>query len=124
MVIRLIDYDKYDVALFINEKGSVRWSVLLKEFVENKKEMHISRQTLSKYLKELHEDGIIKKSVDTKMALLHVIVPAYKMTKAGKKILQKIAKKKEIYAFLDSASQEEIEKLQKEIIRLKKIPHR
>jgi DNA-binding HxlR family transcriptional regulator len=120
MVIRLIDYDKYDIALFIYKNENTRWSKLLKEYVENGTERHISRQTLSKFLKELIDDGLIKKSVNTKLALLRVIVPVYKATKAGKNILQKIANKKEIFAFIDSASQEEIEKLQKEIIKLKK----
>jgi DNA-binding HxlR family transcriptional regulator len=119
MVIRLPDYDKYDIALFIYEKGDTRWSYLLKKFVDNEKDRHISRQTLSNYLKELRNDGLIKKSVDTKMALLHIILPAYKVTKSGKKLLQKIATKKEIYAFLDSASPEDVEKLRREINRLK-----
>ena len=117
----LTNYDKYDVALFIDERGKASWSDLLKKFVENRTEKHISRQTLSNYLKELREDGILGKTVDTKtLALLHIIRPIYKVTKTGRKRLQKIADKKEIYSFLDSAAPEEIEKLRKEIVRLKR----
>jgi DNA-binding HxlR family transcriptional regulator len=121
MVVRLNNYDKYDVALFIAERGKARWSDLLKEFVENEKDKHISRQTLSNYLKELREDGILSKTIDTKtLALLHIIRPIYKVTKTGRKTLQKIANKKEIYSFLDSAVPEEIEKLREEIARMKR----
>jgi len=121
MVSGLTNYDKYDVALFIDERGKASWSDLLKKFVENRTEKHISRQTLSNYLKELREDGILSKTVDTKtLALLHIIRPIYKVTKTGRKRLQKIADKKEIYSFLDSAAPEEMEKLRKEIVRLKR----
>jgi len=120
MVTELAHFDKYDIALFINDKGKARWSDLLREFVENKTDKHISKQTLSNYLKELCEEGIISKTVDTKtLALLHIIRPIYKVTKTGKKRLQKIADKKEIYAFIDSATPQELEKLREEIIRLK-----
>lgn len=121
MVSRLSDYDKYDVALLINKRGKARWSDLLKEFVENGTDKHMSRQTLSNYLKELREDGTLSKTVDTKtLALFHIIRPIYKVTKTGRKRLQKIANKKEIYSFLDSAAPEEIEKLREEIARLKR----
>jgi len=121
MVSGLTSFDKYDIALFVNQKGKARWSELLKEFVENQADRHISRQTLSSYLKELCEDGIIKKTVDTRtLALLRIIRPIYKVTKAGKRRLQKIADKREIYAFIDDASPEEIEKLRQEIVHLKK----
>lgn len=121
MVIRLIDYDKYDIAMFIDEKGRTRWSELLKEFVDKGTGRHISRQTLSNYLNELREEGMITKTVDPKtLALLHIIRPVYKVTKNGKKRLQKIGDKKEIYTFIDSATPEEIEKLREEIERLKK----
>ncbi|MDH5779571.1 MAG: hypothetical protein OEZ29_03145 [Candidatus Bathyarchaeota archaeon] len=114
-------YDKYDVALLIDERGKARWVDLLKEFVENGTDKHVSRQTLSNYLKELREDGIIAKTIDTKtLALLHIIRPIYKVTKTGRKRLQKISDKKEIYSFLDSAAPEEMEKLRKEVARLKR----
>ena len=119
MMIGLVDYDKYDVALFINAKQRAKWSQLVKEFVENQRGKHISRQTLSNYLKELCEDGLIKKTVDKKLLLLRIILPVYEVTKSGRKILQKIADKKEIYAFIDSANQEEIDKLHKEIVKIK-----
>lgn len=121
MVVRLVDYDKYDIAMFINEKGRTRWSELLREFVDSGTDRHISRQTLSNYLKELREEGLVSKTVDPKtLALLHIIRPVYKVTKSGKKRLQKIADRKEIYAFIESASPEEIKKLHEEIDRLKK----
>lgn len=121
MVIRLVDYDKYDIAMFIDKRGKARWSDLLKEFVDKETDRHISRQTLSNYLKELREDGIVSKTVDAKtLALLHIIRPIYKVTKNGKKRLNKIADRKEIYAFVESATPEEIAKLQKEITQLKK----
>jgi len=117
----LPDYDKYDVAIFVHEKGRVRWSDLLKKFVETGTEQRISRQTLSNYLKEPREDGFISKTVDPKtLAFLHIIHPVYKVTKRGVKRLQKIADKKEIYAFIDSASPEQIERLRKEIECLRK----
>ena len=121
MVIRLVGYDKYDIAMFIDQRGKARWSDLLKEFVDNETNRHISRQTLSNYLKELREDGSVSKTVDAKtLALLHIIRPIYKVTKNGKKRLKKIADRKEIYAFVESATPEEIAKLQEEITQLKK----
>ena len=120
MVSGLTTTDRYDIALFIDEKGKARWSDLQKEFVDNKSERHISRQTLSNYLKELREDGIITKTIDAKfLALTHIIRPIYKVTKNGKKRLQKIADRKEIYNFIETATPEEITKLQEEITRLK-----
>lgn len=117
----MADYDKYDIAMFINEKGNTRWSHLLKEFVENGTDRHISRQTLSTYLRELREEGMIGKTVDAKtLALLHVIRPVYKVTKSGRKRLQKIGDKKEIYTFIESATPEEVEKLRQEINRFRK----
>ena len=113
-------YDKYDIAMFIDEKGKTTWSQLLREFVENGTDRHISRQTLSDHLKELREEGLISKTVDPKtLAVLHIIRPVYKMTKNGQKRIRKIADKKEIYAFIDSASPDKIEKLRDEIERLK-----
>jgi len=121
MVHGLTTHDKYDIALFINEKEKARWSDLQKEFVDKDSERHISRQTLSKFLKDLREDGIVTKTVDAKfLALTHIIRPIYKVTKNGKKRLQKIADRKEIYTFLETATPAEIAKLQEEIAQLKK----
>ena len=120
MVNGLTTSDKYDIALFISEKGKARWSDLQKEFVDNKSERHISRQTLSNFLKELREDGIITKTVDAKfLALAHIIRPIYKVTKNGKRRLQKIADRKEIYTFIETATPGEIAKIQEEITRLR-----
>ena len=58
---RSVNFTKYDIALFIDEKGKTRWSHLLKEFVENGSEKHISRQRLSNYLKELVDEGLVKR---------------------------------------------------------------
>lgn len=114
-------YTKYDIALFIEEKGKTRWSELLKKFVENETEQHITRQRLSNYLKELREEGLISKTVDPKtFAVLHIIRPIYKVSKNGKKRLEKIRDKKEIYEFIDSANSKEIKKLHEVIRRLKK----
>jgi len=66
---RPVGFSKYDIALFIDEKGKTRWSHLLKEFVENGMDRHISRQKLSNYLKGLCADGLINKTVD-KQALM------------------------------------------------------
>ena len=94
---------------------------LLREFVENGTDRRISRQTLSDRLKALREEGLISKTVDPKtLALLHIIRPVYKMTKNGHARIRGIADKKEIYAFIDSASPDKIEKLREEIGRLKK----
>lgn len=115
-------FTKYDVALFIEEKGTTRWSELLKKFVENGTDQHITRQRLSNYLKELREEGLISKTIDPKTAvLLHIIRPIYKVSKNGKKRLREVRDKKEIYEFIDSAGPEEIEKLHEEIKRLKKL---
>ena len=115
-------YTKYDVALFIEEKEKTRWSELLKEFVENGTDQHITKQRLSNYLKELREEGLISKTIDSKTAaLLHIIRPIYKVSKNGKKRLKEIRDKKEIYEFIDSAGPEEIGKLHEEIKRFKKI---
>lgn len=114
-------YTKYDVALFIQGKGKTRWSELLRKFVENKTDRHISRQRLSNYLKELREEGLISKTVDPKtLAVLHIIRPIYKVPKSGKKRLEEFRDKKEIYEFIDSASAEEVEKLHEVVRRLKR----
>ena len=112
-------YSKYDIALFIDEKGNTRWSHLIKEFVENGLERHISRQKLSNYLKELCDEGLVNKTIDKKALMLRMVwrvYPIYVVPKNRKKRIEEIRKKKEIYEFVDSASSEKIKKLH-EVIR-------
>lgn len=107
-------FSKYDIALFIDEKGKTRWSHLLKEFVENGSERHISRQKLSDYLKELCAEGLVNKTVDKKAMLLKMywrVYPIYVVPKSRKKRIEEIRKRKKIYEFVDSASPQEIKKL-------------
>ena len=123
---RLKTFSKYDVAFFIEEKGNARWSHLLKEFVENESERHISRQTLSNYLKELCDEGLVSKTVDKKALALRMlwrVYPIYVIPKSRKKRLKELRDKKEIYEFIDLADPEEIEKLHEEIRQLKKEKH-
>jgi len=115
---RQIYFSKYDIALFIDGKGKTRWSHLLKEFVENGSEKHISRQRLSNYLKELVDEGLVKKTIDTTALMLRMVwrlYPIYTVPKSRKKRLQEIRDKKKILEFIDSASPEEIKKLQENI---------
>ena len=115
---RSVHFSKYDIALFIDEKGKTRWSHLLKEFVENGLEKHISRQRLSNYLKELVDEGLVKKTIDTTALMLRMVwrlYPIYTVPKSRKKRLQEIRNKKNILEFIDSADPEEIKKLQQHI---------
>jgi len=117
----MLAYSKYDVALFIYDEGSARWSHLLKEFVENGTERHISRQKLSEYLKELCEEGLVKKTIDKKALALRMlwrVYPVYVVPRSRKKRLEEIRDKREIYEFIDSASSDKIKKLHEEIKRL------
>ena len=119
-------FSKYDIAFFIEEKGNARWSHLLKEFVENKSERHISRQTLSNYLKELCNEGLVSKTVDKKalaLRLLWRVYPIYVIPKSRMKRLKELRDKKDIYEFIDSAGPEEIEKLHEEIRHMKEEKH-
>lgn len=118
---RPIHFSKYDVALFIDEKGKTRWKHLLKQFVENGSEKHISKQRLSNYLKELVDEGLVKKTIDTKALMLRMVwrlYPIYVVPKNRKKRLQEIRDKKRIYEFVDAADLEKIERLKQEIERL------
>lgn len=118
---RRLAYSKYDIALFIKAKGKTRWSELLREFVENNKDKHITRQTLSNYLKQLREERLISKTVDPKiLAVLHIIRPIYKVSKSGEKRLQEIANKKRIYEFLESANPEDVKRLTEVVDHLMK----
>jgi DNA-binding transcriptional regulator GbsR (MarR family) len=115
---RSVHFTKYDIALFIDKKGKTRWSHLLKEFVENGSEKHISRQRLSNYLKELVDEGLVKKTVDTRAFMFKMywrVYPIYVIPKSRKKRLQEIRNKKEILEFIDTANPEEIKKLQQQI---------
>ncbi len=115
---RSIYFTKYDIALFIYEKGKTRWSHLLKEFVENGSEKHISRQRLSNYLKELVDEGLVKKTIDPTALMLRQlwrVYPIYMIPKSGKKRLEEIRNKKKILEFIDSANPEELKKLQQHI---------
>ncbi len=112
---RLIHFSKYDIALFIEDKGKTRWTHLLKEFVENGSEKHISRQRLTDYLKELVDEGLVTKSVDPTALMLRQlwrVYPVYTVAKSRKKRLLEIRNKKKMLEFIDSANPEEIKKLQ------------
>jgi hypothetical protein len=109
---------KYDIALFIDEKGKTRWSHLLKEFVENGSERHISRQKLSDYLKELCNEGLVNKTIDKTALMLRMVwrvYPIYVVPESRKKRIEEIRKRKTIYEFVDSASPEQIKKLDEAI---------
>jgi len=119
---RQIHFTKYDIAIFIDEHGKTRWSNLLRRFVENGSEKHISRQRLSDYLKELVDDGLVKKTVDVPALMFRMIwraYPVYEVPKSKRNKIQEIRKKKEIYEFVDTADAKKIEQLQKEIDKIK-----
>ncbi len=113
---------KYDVALFIEEKGKTRWSDLLREFVENQSERHMSRQKLSLCLKELVDEGLVQKTIDKKALALRMfwrVYPIYVVPESRLKRIEEIRNKKDIYDFIDSASPEEMKKLHEEISHLR-----
>jgi len=113
---------KYDIALFIEEKGKTRWSDLLKEFVENQSERHISRQKLSLWLKDLCDEGLVQKTIDKKALALRMlwrVYPIYVVPKSRLKRIEEIRERKEIYDFVDSASPERIKKLLEEISHMR-----
>jgi len=122
MVKRQIHFSKYDIALFIDEKGKTRWIHLLKKFGDNESEKHISKQRLSNYLKELVDEGLVNKTVDTKALMLRMlwrVYPIYIVPMSRKKKIREIRNKKKIYEFVDTAGPEKIVRLQKEIDRIK-----
>ena len=111
---RQVHFTKYDVALFIDEKGKTRWQHLLKKFVDNGSEKHISRQKLSNYLKELVDDGLVQKTIDPKALMFRMywrVYPIYTVPKSRKKRLQEIREKRDIYEFVDSANSQKLRKL-------------
>ena len=119
---RLRALTKYDIALFIEEKGKTRWSDLIKEFVENPSERHVSRQKLSLWLKDLCDEGLVQKTIDKKALALRMlwrVYPIYVVPKSRLKRIEEIRERKEIYDFVDSASPERIKKLREEIDRIR-----
>lgn len=113
---------KYDIALFIEDKGKTRWSDLIKEFVESPLERHISRQKLSLWLKDLCDEGLVQKTIDKKALALRMlwrVYPIYVVPESRLKRIEEIRKKKEIYDFVDSASPEKVKKLREEIDHLR-----
>lgn len=122
MVTRQIHYSKYDIALFIDDIGKTRWNQLLKKFVENGTEKHISRQRLSNFLKELVDEGLVNKTVDVPAIMFRMYwraYPIYVVPKSRRKKIQEIRNKKKIYEFVDSADPEKIAKLQQEMERIR-----
>lgn len=118
---RLDFFSKYDIALFIDEKGKTRWKHLLKQFVENSSEKHISKQKLSNYLKELVNEGLVNKTIDPKALMFRMywrVYPIYTVPKNRKKRLQEIRNKKKIFEFVDAADPEKIKRLKQEIEKL------
>ena len=113
---------KYDIALFIEEKGKTRWSDLIKEFVENPSVRHVSRQKLSLWLKDLCDEGLVQKTIDKKALALRMlwrVYPIYVVPKSRLKRIEEIRERKVIYDFVDSASPERIKKLREEIDRIR-----
>lgn len=118
---RLIHFSKYDIALFIDEHGKTRWTQLLKRFVENNSEKHISRQRLSDYLKDLVDEGLVKKTVDVPAIMFRMYwraYPIYIVPNNRRKKIQEIRNKKKIYEFLDLADPKKIARLQEEIEKI------
>jgi hypothetical protein len=119
---RQIHFSKYDIAIFIDEHGKTRWTNLLRRFVKNGSEKHISRQRLSDYLKELVDDGLVKKTVDVPALMFRMIwraYPIYVVPESKRNKIREIRNKKKIYEFVDAADAKKIEQLQKEIDKIK-----
>ena len=122
MKTRQIHYSKYDIALFIDAVGKTRWNQLLRRFVENGSEKHISRQRLSNYLKELVDEGLVNKTVDVPALMFRMlwrVYPIYVIPKSRQKRIQEIRNKKQVLEFVDAADPEKIVQLQKEIDKIK-----
>jgi hypothetical protein len=118
---RQIHFSKYDIAIFIDEHGKTRWSNLLRRFVENGSEKHISRQRLSDYLKELVDDGLVKKTVDVPALMFRMIwraYPVYEVPKSKRNKIQEIRNKKEIYEFVDTADAKKLNNFKKKLTKL------
>lgn len=120
---RPVAFSKYDIALFVDEQGKTRWSHLLKAFVENGSDRHISRQRLSDYLKELCNEGLVNKTIDKQALMLRMIwrvYPIYVVPKSRKKRIAEIRARKRIYEFVDSADPARLERLDKTIKSMEK----
>ena len=94
----------------------------MRRFVENGSEEHISRQRLSDYLKELVDDGLVKKTVDVPALMFRMLwraYPVYEVPKSKRNKIQEMRNKKKIYEFVDAADPKKIEQLQKEIDKIK-----
>ena len=118
---RQVPFSKYDIAIFIDDHGKTRWSNLLRRFVENGSEEHISRQRLSDYLKELVDDGLVKKTVDVPALMFRMYwraYPVYLVPETKRNKIHEIRNKKRIYEFVDAADPETIAQLQKEIDKI------
>jgi hypothetical protein len=116
-------FTKYDIAIFIDEHGKTRWNNLLRRFVENGSEKHISRQRLSDYLKELVDEGLVNKTIDVPALMFRMYwraYPIYVVPKNRRKKIQEIRNKKKIFEFVDAADPQEIAKLQQVINKIEK----
>ena len=114
-------FSKYDIALFIDENGKTRWQHLLKKFVDNGSEIHISRQKLSDYLKELVDEGLVQKTIDPTALMFRMywrVYPIYTVPKSRKKRLQEIREKRDIYEFVDTANPQKLRKLHEAVKRI------
>jgi hypothetical protein len=99
-------YTKYDIALFIHEHGKTRWKNLLKAFVENGSDRHISHRRLSDYLNELCAEGLVTKTVDKQALLFKMywkVYPIYVVPKDRQQRIEEIRTRKPIYEFVDFA---------------------
>ena len=120
---RQIHFSKYDIAIFIDEHGKTRWNHLLKRFVENGSEKHISRQRLSEYLKDLVDEGLVKKTVDVPAIMFRMYwraYPIYIVPNNRRKKIQEVRNKKKIFEFVDNADPKKIARLQEEIEKIEK----
>ena len=118
---RQTPFSKYDIAIFIDEHGKTRWKNLLRRFVENGSEEHISRQRLSDYLKELVDDGLVKKTVDAPALMFRMYwraYPIYVVPESKHNKIKEMRNKKRIHEFVDAADPEKIAQLQKEIDKM------
>ena len=66
-------------------------------------------------MKELVDEGLVNKTVDPTALMLRLIwrvYPIYTVPKSRKKRIEEIRNKKQVLEFIDSATPEEISKLQ------------
>jgi hypothetical protein len=111
-------FSKYDIALFIHDRGKTRWKDLLQAFVENESDRHISKHLLSNYLNELCAEGLVSKTVDKQALLFKMywkVYPIYIVPKERKKRIEEIRTRKTIYEFVDSTDQDGLKKFHESI---------